>query len=292
MGEKNVNLFISSDNIKSENQSNRLSNFKIELNKNELFCQEDEGIKISVKSFNVLNNIYNIIDGVNNHFITNLAGHIEDHFIEPGNYSVINLMEWINNKLTLILEVEWNEKQNTLSYKKLNVNPVSITSVNAGQFLGLPDDEEIVLSDFEDYNSDIIDMTYRKSIILKMMNAQIEKTTIENINNYKQLENSNNIIFWISRQDIQPFRTIQYTNPGNAFTYNLYNRNITDLHFKLVDENGREYIDFSKLSLSIQLTIYNKEIAKKQLKFYTDMMKIFNDIYTLILTIMEYYNII
>jgi hypothetical protein len=292
MSEKNVNLFITSDNIKTENQSNRLSNFKIELTKNELFCKKDEGIKISVKLFNALNDIYNVIDGKNNYFTINLAGNITDHFIPSGNYNVINLMEWLNNELTLLIEIVWNDKQNTYTYKKLNVNPVSITSVNAGQFLGLPDGAEIVLSDFEDYTSDMLDMTYRKSIILKMMNAQIETTTIENINNYKQLENSNNIIFWISRQDIAPFKTIQYINPGDAFTYNLYNRNITDLHFKLVDENGREYMDISKLSLHIQITVYNRELTKKQLKFYTDMMNIFNDIYTLILTIMEFYNII
>jgi hypothetical protein len=53
------------------------------------------------------------------------------------------------------------------------------------------------------------------------------------------------IFYWINKQDVEPFKTINYKNDdcSTLFCYNVVNRNFSNFNFKLVNEFNEPMYD-------------------------------------------------
>ena len=84
---------------------------------------------------------------------------------------------------------------------------------------------------------------------------------IENLHNNVSRLHFSDILFWKSKQDIDPFRNISYSNEdsGNSFNLMLQDKHLTTLKFQLKNEFGDFITDASDYLLVLQISIYDKE---------------------------------
>ena len=110
---------------------------------------------------------------------------------------------------------------------------------------------------------------------------------IENLNDNVNRLRFSDILFWKSKQDIDPFRNISYSNEdsGNSFNLTLQDKQISSLKLQLKNELGDFITDASDYLLVLQISIYDKEEWYK-----TSILSIasnIRDLYVSFLWIME-----
>ena len=136
----------------------------------------------------------------------------------------------------------------------------------------------------EEYTGKYIDMVNYQQVILRCPSLQFEDLTQDNINDKDSIINVSDILFWINKQDVEPFKTISYNNEDGctSYSYNIKNENIRTLNFKLYNENNEIIQDANDYLLQLKLTIYDKDE-----NIYKDMGKriisLLDDIYYLLL---------
>jgi hypothetical protein len=83
---------------------------------------------------------------------------------------------------------------------------------------------------------------------------------------------------------------ISYKN-DNSFYYKIFNKEISHIDFRIIDEYGNEYSDLPNFSLLLQINIYERD--KREMAVYmSEMNEYVKQIYTVILMIMKFFNII
>jgi hypothetical protein len=89
--------------------------------------------------------------------------------------------------------------------------------------------------------------------------------------------NISQILFWVNKQDVEPFKCIAYQNQdsGDSFSYNIVNRSINNINFKVTNENNMLVTDCSEWFLHLKFSIYEKndvyKLAKKTVKLLDDV---------------------
>ena len=131
-------------------------------------------------------------------------------------------------------------------------------------------------------------VNYNK-IILRATNINYDVASIENINSGTNKLSFSDILFWKSKQDVEPFRNIAYSNEdsGNSFNVLVHDKHISYINLKLTNEFGGLITDASDYLLVLQFTIYNKtEWIKENIISITNNIK---QIWVSILWLMENY---
>lgn len=290
MTEKTINAFISSANREiNEN----VYNFTVKFANDIIICNENQYIKINVVSFDMLNTMYNI-NSTNNSFYI-LEYNENDVFVSStliqipyGNYSVATLKSWLNNNIGTVINVVYNTAQNTFTFTKVisDTNKYYISIINCSKFLGLTGNNYITTSGL---TGSYVNMVNYSKIILRATNINYDIGCIENVSSGTNKLSFSDILFWKSKQDIEPFRNISYSNEdsGSSFNVLIHDKQISYINLQLTNEFGTLITDATDYLLVLQFTIYNKDDwIKESVLSITQSVK---QIWVSILWLMENY---
>lgn len=257
----NINVFISSKNRDSNSTP---YNYTCKLPDDLIRCNQSQGIKINIISFDMVNSMYNI-NSHNNHFqliTTDLNGGnqlIYNYYIPDGNYSVVDLKNWINSNNNFMI-ITYNTITNKYTFVKSNNSiKLYLNIINSGAFLGFDNGSTIEIISYISMNK--LNIVYSNKIIIRALNLNFEIESLENINNTDDKFELSNILLWVSKNDIAPFQVISYNNydGGNSYSYNLYNKSIDTIHFLITNEFNEVITDLPDWTMSCQFSIYERK---------------------------------
>lgn len=284
-----VNAFISSTS-RASNES--VHNFNVSFPNSLIKANPDnQGIKINVISFDMLNSMYNINSNNNSFQVIKNGTVFAIYYIDSGNYSVLTLRNWLNTALNGMISVTYNSAQNTFTYTCIDgSNIYKIKSVNAAAILGLTNNVLVVIPT-SGYTGSYLNMENYNKLIIRTPNISFEVGSVENLLGGDIKISS--ILFWTSKQNVEPFREITYNNEdaGNSFCYNIFNHEINTINFQLTNERGDPVIDAPDYLLGLQFIVYQKD-EDLMTGYMQSMLQYIKDIYFVMLWFMEYFEII
>jgi len=246
---------------------------------------------VNVLSFDMMNSMYNINShSKNNTFqITKTDSNgisnpiITTYTIPYGNYSVLTFRDLINSQLSGIVALTYNTAQNSYTFTKIDTSTSRyfITPLNMSQFLGISSKSEITSGGL---TGSFVNMVNYNKIIVRCENLNFDYFGFENIKDKDSIMDSCDILFWKSKQDVEPFKMISYNNEdaSKSFQSNLYNTNVDFIHLRLTNENNEEITDAGEYMLLLQFTVNdrNTDIIADYCK---SILSLLNDIHYVLL---------
>lgn len=259
-----INTFISSANRPSNEY---VYDFVVEFPDSTIKCNENEYIKLNVVSFDMLNTMYNI-NSNNNYFNVSVYDELDVYLfstiynIPEGNYSVMSLKTWLLSTLKLIMNVSYNSAQNTFTFTKtiIDTNKYYIIPFTAGSFLGLTNGSRNLIP-VDGFTTNYINLVNYNKIIIRTQNINYFSNNVENLHTKVNKLSFSDIIFWKSKQDVEPFRNISYSNEdsGNSFNLILQDKHISNMRLQLKNEFGDFITDAPDYLIVLQFSIHEKE---------------------------------
>ena len=285
-GNKIYNIFINSANRKAQEN---VYDFDLYFDNDEIIVKPNEGININVVSFSMMNSMYNVNQYTkNNTFIlTNKSTNTDTTFTIPyGNYNVYTFMAELNLLLAGIINVSYNVATNTYTYKNLTLVGYSINPSNCSKLLGLIKRTDI--SAMSSITSGFVNMVDYQQVILRCPTLVFENKSMDNIQDQDDFISVSDILYWINKQDVEPFKMINYKNEdcSTLYSYNIINRNINRLNFKLGNEYNEPIYDAPDYLLQLQISVYEKD-ANFFKEATIQALKLLNDIYFTLLNIIN-----
>jgi hypothetical protein len=279
-GNKVFNIFINSANRSSIDKS---YDFNIYFDNDEININPNEGVNVNVVSFSMLNSMYNVNQHTgNNKFVLLRDGGITETITIPyGNYSVYTFMEQLNTLLSGLVKVSYNVATNTYTYKNIGIGTISITPQNCNKLLGLNDTTPITTLGT---TSGYINMVNYQQVILRCPTFVFENCCMDNIQDKNNFIAVSDILYWTNKQDIEPFKMINYKNEdcSTVYSYNVLNTSFMTLSFKLVNEYNQPILDAPDFLLQLQVSIFDKDnnVYKEGM---LQILKLLNEIYFTVL---------
>jgi len=285
-GNKIYNIFINSANRKAQEN---VYDFDLYFDNDEIIVKPNEGININVVSFSMMNSMYNVNQYTkNNTFIlTNKSTNTDTTFTIPyGNYNVYTFMAELNLLLAGIINVSYNVATNTYTYKNLTLEGYNINPSNCSKLLGLIKKTDI--SAMSSITSGFVNMVDYQQVILRCPTLVFENKSMDNIQDQDDFISVSDILYWINKQDVEPFKMINYKNEdcSTLYSYNIINRNINRLNFKLGNEYNEPIYDAPDYLLQLQISVYEKD-ANFFKEATIQALKLLNDIYFTLLNIIN-----
>lgn len=293
MPRKIYNFFITSQHRDNNETS---YNFKVNLSTNPIRREEDETIIINVNNFSMINSIYNVSPTYNNNtFIvkkTNSDGITNPIFttytIPTGNYSIITLSTVLNNLLNGFINVNYNSYNNTYTFNKTDISGFRyyLDASYASSLLGFNTLTEITTGGVM---SSYVNMLNFNMVILRVGNLIFDKYCYENIRTADSLLDNSDVLFWVDKGDVPPFKNISYINQGaNTFSYELNDKSIDNFQLYLTNENNQFIKDSPDYFLMLQFVVQpkNELDINKNINRLNDIL---NEIYVLLLQGLKYF---
>ena len=285
-GNKVYNIFINSANRSSLDKS---YDFTIYFDNDEITINDNEGVNLNVASFSLLNSMYNVNQHTkNNTFLlhNDILNTDTTITIPYGNYNVYTFLNQLNTLLSGVIIVSYNVATNTYTYKNTSIIQYSINPLNCGKLLGLSSTTLIsVLGTISSY----INMVNYQQVILRCPTLVFENNSLDNIQDKDNFIAISDILYWINKQDVEPFKMINYKNDdcSTLYSYNVVNKNFSHFNFKLVNEFNQPIYDAPDFLLQLQLIIYDKDNT-----FFKEatiqILKVLNEIYFAVLNIVSF----
>ena len=288
-GNKVFNIYINSANRSSVDKA---YDFNMYFNNDEIHVNPNEGVNINVVSFSLLNSMYNINEFTENNKFK-IRETIENHHndtiytIPYGNYSVYTFMNQLNSLLTELISVSYNIATNTYTYTNLGTNDLKIMPLNCGKFLGLNDTTSILSSGTI---SGYVNMVNYQQIILRCPTFVFENCSMDNIQDKNNFIAVSDILYWVNKQDVEPFKMINYKNEdcSTVYSYNVLNTSFTMLNLKLVNELNQPILDAPDYLLQLQISVFDKD--NNYFKEATlQALKLLNEIYFTVLNLVSFF---
>lgn len=284
-GNKVFNVFINSANRSSVDKS---YDFTIYFDNDEIRVNPNEGVNVNVVSFSLLNSMYNVNQHTgNNKFVLLRDEGITTTITIPyGNYSVYTFMEQLNSLLSGLVKVSYNVATNTYTYKNIGIGTISIIPQNCNKLLGLYDTTLITALGT---TSGYINMVNYQQVILRCPTLVFENCSMDNIQDRNNFIAISDFLYWINKQDVEPFKMINYKNEdcSTLYSYNVLNQNFNSLNFKLVNEYNQPILDAPDFLLQLQISIFDKDN-----NYFKEAMlqglKLLNEIYFLLLNLFNF----
>ena len=285
-GNKVYNIFINSANRSSLDKS---YDFTIYFDNDEITINDNEGVNLNVASFSLLNSMYNVNQHTkNNTFLlhNDILNTDTTITIPYGNYNVYTFLNQLNTLLSGVIIVSYNVATNTYTYKNTSIIQYSINPLNCGKLLGLSSTTLIsVLGTISSY----INMVNYQQVTLRCPKLVFENNSLDNIQDKDNFIAISDILYWINKQDVEPFKMINYKNDdcSTLYSYNVVNKNFSHFNFKLVNEFNQPIYDAPDFLLQLQLIIYDKDNT-----FFKEatiqILKVLNEIYFAVLNIVSF----
>ena len=285
-GNKVYNIFINSANRSSLDKS---YDFTIYFDNDEITINDNEGVNLNVASFSLLNSMYNVNEYTKNNIFllhNDLLNTDTIINIPYGNYNVYTLLNQLNILLSGIIVVSYNVATNTYTYKNISIIQYSLNPLNCGKLLGLSTITPIPLIGTI---SSYVNMVNYQQVILRCPTLVFENNSLDNIQDKDNFISISDILYWINKQDVEPFKMINYKNDdcSTLYSYNVVNKNFSHFNFKLVNEFNEPIYDAPDFLLQLQLTIYDKDNT-----YFKDatlqILKVLNEIYFAVLNIVSF----
>ena len=222
-GNKVYNVFINSVNRSPLEHS---YDFNLFFDNNEIVIGENEGINVNVVSFSMLNSMYNVnqYSGNNTYILISSQGN-STITIPYGNYNDYTFLNQLNSLLTGYINVSYNLATNSYTYTNINSSySYSINPLNCTKLLGLSQITSISVSGT---TSSYVNMVNYQQIILRCPTLVFENNSMDNIQDKDNFIAVSDILYWVNKQDIEPFKMINYKNEdcSTVYSYNVLNRN-------------------------------------------------------------------
>lgn len=278
-------------NSKNRSSSDTVSDFTVYFGGGILNCQDNQYLTVNVISFDMMNSMYNInsnsknntfqiistgSDGISNAITTTYT-------IPYGNYSVLTFRDIMNVQLNGIAVLSYNTAQNTYTYTKTDTSTTRyfIIPLNMSKFLGINSKSEITSAGL---SGSFVNMVNYNKIIIRCENLNFDYFGFENIKDKDDQMDSSDILFWKSKQDVEPFKMISYNNEdaSTSFKFDLYNTNVDYVHLRLTNENNEEIFDAGEYMLIIQF-ILNDRNTDTIADYCKAILSLLNDIHYVIL---------
>lgn len=262
--------------------------FTIFFDSDEIIIYPDEGVNVNVVSFSMLNSMYNVNQYTkNNQFKLKHQNHTELNVTIPfGNYSVYTLRDELNKQMTGKISVSYNVATNTYTYTNLTQDNYKIIPMNCNKLLGLND-----TTDISTYGttSDYINMVNYQQIILRCPTLIFESYSVDNIQDKNNFLAVSDFLYWINKQDIEPFKTINYKNEdcSTAYSYNVLNTHFNSLNFKLVNEYNEPILDAPDFLLQLQISVFRRDAHFYKVHI-TKILNVLDDLYYTVLNILNF----
>jgi hypothetical protein len=285
-GNKVFNIFINSANRSSVDKS---YDFNIYFDNDEINVNPNEGVNVNVVSFSMLNSMYNVNQhtGNNKFVLLRDEGVTETITIPYGNYSVYTFMEQLNTLLSGLVKVSYNVATNTYTYKNIGIGTISITPQNCNKLLGLNETTPITALGT---TSGYINMVNYQQVILRCPTFVFENCCMDNIQDRNNFIAVSDILYWTNKQDIEPFKMINYKNEdcSTVYSYNVLNTSFMTLSFKLVNEYNQPILDAPDFLLQLQISVFDKDnnVYKEGM---LQILKLLNEIYFTVLNIFSFF---
>ena len=276
-GNKVYNIFINSANRSSLEKT---YDFNLFFDNDELIVNPNEGVNVSVVSFSLLNSMYNVNQYTSNNTFTlqNITLSSNTTITIPyGNYNVYTLQSQLNILLSGYITISYNIATNTYTYTNTSIYSLNIIPLNCNKLLGLSSTTSISSSGT---NSGYVNMVNYQQIILRCPTLVFENNSMDNIQDKNNFIAVSDILYWANKQDVEPFKMINYKNEdcGTLYSYNVVNRSFSTLNFKLVNEFNQIIYDAPDYLLQLQISIYDKDNNYFK-EASLQILKLLNDIY-------------
>lgn len=276
--------------INSANRSNQENNydFSIYFDNDEIIVKPNEAVNINVVSFSILNSMYNVNQYTNNSSFVLQKNNTENIVVNIpyGNYSVYSLRDQLNLLMTGLISVVYNVATNTYTYKNLTINDYKLNPMNCKRLLGL---STLTTITTQGITSSYINMVDYQQVILRCPTLVFESSSMDNIQDNKNFIAISDILYWVNKQDVEPFKMINYRNEdcSTAYSYNIVNKSFSSLNFKLVNEFNKPIYDAPDFLLQLQITIFDKNNQTYLREASIQIVKLLNDIYFALLNIVS-----
>ena len=284
-GNKVFNIYINSANRNSVDKS---YDFNIYFDNDEININPNEGVNVNVVSFSLLNSMYNVNQYTgNNSFILLQNGSTNTTITIPyGNYSVYSFMDKLNELLSNKIKVSYNIATNTYTYTNVSVGTLSIIPQNCNKILGLNDITSISSSGTI---SGYVNMVNYQQVILRCPTFVFENCAMDNIQDKNNFIAVSDILYWINKQDVEPFKMINYKNEdcSTVYSYNVLNTSFMTLNFKLVNEYNQPILDAPDYLLQLQISVFDKDNNYFK-EAMLQALKLLNEIYFTVLNLVSF----
>lgn len=280
------NIFINSAN---RNKLESCFDFNIFFDNDEIIVRPNEAVNINVVSFSILNSMYNVNQYTNNSSFVLQKNNTSNIVINIpyGNYSVYSLREQLNSLMTGMISVVYNVATNTYTYKNLTSDDYKLNPINCKRLLGISGLTTITT---QGITSQYINMVDYQQIILRCPTLVFESSSMDNIQDNKNFIAISDILYWVNKQDVEPFKMINYRNEdcSTAYSYNIVNTSFSSLNFKLVNEFNQPIYDAPDFLLQLQITIFDRNSNIYMREASMKVIKLLNDIYFALLNIVSF----
>ena len=284
-GNKVFNIYINSANRNSVDKS---YDFNIYFDNDEININPNEGVNVNVVSFSLLNSMYNVNQYTgNNTFILLQNGSNTTITIPYGNYSVYSFMDKLNELLSGKIKISYNIATNTYTYTNITVETLSILPQNCKKLLGLNDTTSISSSGTI---SGYVNMVNYQQVILRCPTFVFENCSMDNIQDKNNFIAVSDILYWINKQDVEPFKMINYKNEdcSTVYSYNVLNTSFMTLNFKLVNEFNQPILDAPDYLLQLQISVFDKDNNYFK-EAMLQALKLLNEIYFTVLNLVSFF---
>ena len=285
-GNKVFNIYINSANRSSVDKA---YDFNIYFDNDEINVNPNEGVNVNVVSFSLLNSMYNVNQYTgNNSFILLQNGSTNTTITIPyGNYSVYSFMDKLNELLSGKIKVSYNIATNTYTYTNIGVVTLSIIPQNCKKLLGLNSTTSISsLGTISGY----VNMVNYQQVILRCPTFVFENCAMDNIQDKNNFIAVSDILYWINKQDVEPFKMINYKNEdcSTLYSYNVLNTSFMTLNFKLVNEFNEPILDAPDYLLQLQISKFDKDNNYFK-EAMLEALKLLNEIYFTVLNLVSFF---
>lgn len=257
---KSITSFINSVNRQSTED---VYNFTIDFQDGVLTCNNNEFMEINVLSFDMPNNMYNI-DEFNNKFQIKDGENYINKTIPAGNYNVKTFLKILQEIITEHIIVKYNEAQNTYIFQA-DTTQTGITdasykfkSINIDGLLNISNDIEYDITQ-AGFTTGLVNLVNFNKVMVKTKNISYYYSNLQNLTTNKQI--LNNVIFWKSKNDVEPYAILKYNNEdgGNSFNYKIEDRQINSIIFELKNEKDEYILNAPEYLMVIQFNFYEKQ---------------------------------
>jgi hypothetical protein len=285
-GDKVYNIYINSANRSSIEKT---YDFNLHFDNDELVIHQSEGVNVNIVSFSMLNSMYNVNQYSGNNIFTlrNTTQSTSFNLTIPyGNYNVYTFQLQLNALLSGIITVTYNPATNTYTYQNLTTDAYQIIPLNCWKLLGLSSPVSILPS--SSIRGDYVNMVNYQQVILKCPSLVFENNSMDNIQDKNNFIAVSDILYWINKQDIEPFKMINYKNEdcSTVYSYNVINRQFSTLNFQLVNEFNQPIYDAPDYLLQIQISVFDKDNNYFK-EAALQALKLLNDIYFTLLNMIS-----
>jgi hypothetical protein len=286
-GNKVFNVYINSANRSPVDKS---YDFNIYFDNDEINVNPNEGVNVNIVSFSLLNSMYNVNQYTGNNKFILLENESTNTIITIpyGNYSVYSFMDKLNELLTGKIQVSYNIATNTYTYKNLSVGTLSIIPQECKKLLGINDTTPILSSGTI---SGYVNMVNYQQVILRCPTFVFENCSMDNIQDKNNFIAVSDILYWVNKQDIEPFKMINYRNEdcSTVYSYNVLNTSFMTLNFKLVNEYNQPILDAPDFLLQLQISVFDKDNNYFK-EAMLQALKLMNEIYFTLLNLVSFFS--